>query len=146
MIHLTIGDLIDGNTDHLDTDGHHLYVVRDGDVTFYVGKSRSPITRLRGHLGLRDGWGFGDISTLARFVECNMPDSRTWQIELLALADVGERWAGRGEHWIDSAEATLIDRYVPHCNSLGKRQPSVPLPERYKTPWPVIANAGVRLE
>lgn len=51
MIQTTIGDLLAGKLHDLDTRDHHLYVVRDGDVVFYVGKSRCVITRLLGPSG-----------------------------------------------------------------------------------------------
>ncbi len=34
----------------------YVYVVRDGDVIFYVGISRDPTFRLCQHLGIADGW------------------------------------------------------------------------------------------
>ncbi len=35
----------------------YVYVVRDGDVIFYVGISRDPTSRLAQHVGIADRWG-----------------------------------------------------------------------------------------
>ena len=132
MIKVTVGDLTDGKLDNLDTQGHHVYTIRDGDVVFYVGQSVCPISRLWGHLGnWRKGFVFGGASELGRIIHCNLPNSRSWQIELLTVSDCNA-------YSVDDAESKLIFELAPHLNIQGKRRPSGPLPERYKTPWPKV--------
>jgi len=89
MIHTTIGALLDGTLADLDTTDHHLYVVRDGDVVFYVGKSQDVIDRLRSHVG-KGTWGhMSGRSSLGRLIEDNLPGARHWQIELLTPSECG---------------------------------------------------------
>lgn len=79
MIHTTIGDVIDGDTDHLDTDGNTLYLVcTDSEVRYVSPEECSPILDLRRHLGL-DGEAPSD---LGKFINCSLPDSRAWQVQM----------------------------------------------------------------
>ena len=89
MIQTTIGDLLDNALDNLDTTDHHLYVVRDGDVVFYVGRSRDVEDRLLSHMG-KGWWGWSQgKSSLGQLIEDNHPESLNWQIELLTPGDCG---------------------------------------------------------
>ena len=138
MITATIGELLSGKLDKMDTGGHYLYLVRDGETILYVGKSRDVIERLRGHLG-DGGWVFYGPSQLGEMIRVNLPQSRGWEVVLLTPAD-----CGAGD--IDDAEEELIAHYNPHLNVMLKRHSSGDLPTQYKTPWAKVANEGVRLE
>lgn len=131
MIHLTVGDLIDGNTDHLDTSSHHLYVVRDGDVVFYVGRSQDVISRLLSHMGLgrRGKWS---VSSLGALIKDNLPTSHNWAVTLLALSDCGVdpgRYSYRDED-TDFAEVALI-RFCKPCLNSAHNPGASALPDRY---------------
>lgn len=164
MITATIGELLDGKLDDLDRRGHRLYLVRDGETVFYIGKSRNPIDRLWQHLGLAltGGvlWSEYFMSQLGHLVKANLPEARSWQVELLTLEEctpvVLERMpylAGRWESWCqklpdsaaDDAEQALIELHGPCLNVMHNRR-KTPLPTCYKSPWPRIANEGIKLE
>lgn len=49
MITLTIKEAVENP---IDTTDHYLYLYRDGDVIFYVGRSFSPLDRNLEHMGL----------------------------------------------------------------------------------------------
>ncbi len=138
MIETTIGDILSDKALVLKTEDHYIYVVRDGATVFYVGQSRCPLTRLLGHMGQGE-WVFpGGVSSVGEMIRVNRPQSLDWQIELLTLADCNAAD-------VNTAEGALIHLYAPLLNRQGKRRRSAPLPKRYKTPWPAIANEGVRL-
>jgi hypothetical protein len=85
MIVVSVGDLVDYSVDDLDTGGHRLYLIRDGEVVLYVGQSQYPIERLQlGHLGLDGTPGESKVGMLIR---ANLPEARTWQVEILTAAD-----------------------------------------------------------
>lgn len=88
MIKTTIGHLLDGKlNEREDTVNCIIYMVRDGELIFYIGKSESDvITRLLSHLGY-DPWGWGGYSTLGQIIKENLPESREWQIELMSGED-----------------------------------------------------------
>lgn len=88
----------------------YVYVVRDGDVIFYVGVSRDPAFRLCQHLGIADGWstytyprdkflyglekepeaiaraGFR-MSQVGRHILDNAPDSLAWAFDIYEQED-----------------------------------------------------------
>lgn len=86
MITSTVGDLADGRLDDLDTRGHRLYLVRDGETVLYVGQSRDPIDRLFGHFGYGT-WGMRGPSRLGQLIMANLPEARAWVIDILTPAD-----------------------------------------------------------
>jgi hypothetical protein len=62
-----------------------IYVVRDGDEIFYVGRSEDDcFTRLRTHLGHKFR-GHQSLSTLGGFIMRNLPESRHWTVELYTM-------------------------------------------------------------
>lgn len=138
MIKTTMGELLDTELAGVDTEGHHIYMVRDGDTIFYVGKSRCPVSRLLGHCG-RGDWTFDGVSQLGRLIRCNWPVSRFWQVELLTVSDCNA-------YSVENAEDRLIFELAPHFNRIGKRRSSGPLPRRYKDPRPDIISVCIREE
>lgn len=101
MIQTTIGDLLDGV--ELETRGHRIYLVRDNDVVFYVGKSDVGVLgRLSDHLG-RGDWRPGSPSILGELILDNLPESRAWQVELFTVLDCED----------------AIQRYFPHTSFKG---------------------------
>ncbi len=157
MMTVTVGDLLDGKFFDIVTGEiagkdfstwvdefnrrrqrqPEIYVVRDGDVVFYVGQSRQVETRLEAHVG-RGEFGYSGPSQLGHAILVNLPEARAWTIELWTVEECGETT-------VDQAEQSLIDKYTPHFNIKGKRKRSSPMPARY-IEAAKIANEGVRLE
>jgi len=94
MITITIADLIrvlDGKDNHLldlcASIGCGLYVVREGDLIIYIGKSgRGILDRMAGHLG-KGSFGWGGLSILGHFILENLPAALAWQVDLLTPKD-----------------------------------------------------------
>jgi len=138
MITTTVGDLLDGKLDDLRTPGHDLYIVRDAEVVFYVGKSQNVIGRLLGHCG-RGTWGRGKGSSeLGSFIGRNLPESRGWTIELLTekdAHDVVQFYFPCGLTWqVGTAEQELIKHYGPCINRTYNYEPQA-IPDKYKLPF-----------
>jgi len=136
MTKTTVGELLDGELDDLDTMYHDLYIVRDAKVVFYVGKSRDVIGRLLGHYG-RGTWGRGKgKSQLGLFIERNLPQSRSWAIELLTEKDAHDvvQFLSAGLWWeVGTAERELIRHYRPCLNRTYNDEPQA-IPDQYKQP------------
>jgi hypothetical protein len=136
MIQTTIGELLDGA--EFDTRGHRVYLVRDADVVFYIGKSDAGILgRLGEHLG-RGGWRRGSPSLLGQLILDNLPASRTWQVELFTVPDCRDAiqkhfpYLKFPERWdSDMAEQALIWEHRP-CLNTAHNYDGQKLPERYQ--------------
>lgn len=144
MITTTIGDILDGwclprepgNNYQAD---HFLYVIRDGDVVFYVGISESPDDRVMSHMGLRTF----DQSRTGRVIMDNYPDSRVWEIDFYEPDDFfpdGVPSYFNKQH----IEGMMINHLQPCLNVMGKRYHRS-LPDKYDK-FPKIANEGVILD
>lgn len=155
MIRTTIGDLLAGKLDLalVEAENPELYIVRDGALVFYVGKSSTPVDRLLTHFG--DGnwnWGRG-TSDLGKLVKDNLPDSKSWQVELLSVADCElaiqlQFPKNKGRH-MDIAELALIRILNPCLNVMHNIKPT-PLPAKYLRRSPSLTDApcdhlGLRL-
>lgn len=114
-----------------------IYVVRDGDEVFYVGKSDDDcFARLRTHLGY-EFRGQRSFSTLGNLITRNLPGSRQWAVELYtneqtkkiipkALYDEFIGWP------TDYAERAMIQTLKPYLNvSLNSRNRRE-MPDRYR--------------
>lgn len=137
MITLTIGELLDGFELGMEGLGHHVYIVRDGDVVFYVGRSGDPLDRLRTHMG-KGAWSWcTGASQLGQFIVANWPESRDWQVELLTVADCATWIRALCPGYIlercesDVAEQAAIVALHPCLNTIYNEQPSA-IPKRYK--------------
>lgn len=136
MMTITISQFIKDEYDveRVYKEGHRIYVVREGDIVFYVGQSKNIPQRLLQHLGishLPTG-----VSELGRLVLRNGPVSRNWQIDLMTLADCVpsvERFGGytdNGSCDPETAEAAMILAYKPCMNRALNPDPT-PLPDQY---------------
>lgn len=103
-----------------------LYVVRDHEVTFYVGQSQLAFDRVWRHL--LDG--FKGRSVAGRFVLCNWPISLRFIIELL---DSNSQHFAHVGNDLNAAERWLIEQSAPCLNAALNRHPT-PLPARYAPP------------
>jgi len=107
---LTIRDVLQGDAGI--EGGPLIYVVRDGEVVFYVGYTATGARfRIGEHLGL---WGRGD-SPLGRLVRANEPESDAWQVNIIPGGD----------------EAKMIRELHPCLNAALNLQ-GADLPDRYR--------------
>ncbi|MCZ2098126.1 MAG: hypothetical protein LC121_18025, partial [Anaerolineae bacterium] len=60
--------------EHADPPPYSLYVVRDGETVFYVGKTRQIETRLARHIEHR--------SLIGELITRHKPQSDAWQVDL----------------------------------------------------------------
>lgn len=141
MLQLTIQGALEGT---VDTTDHCLYLYREDETVFYIGRSTSPFERLQEHLGR--GAYTRHISPLGMLILAHLPLSLTWLIELRSVGDceelvrryrpecyewyLGQRRKGLTREASEVAEETLIEHYRPCLNRMGNRQGQT-LPERY---------------
>ena len=142
MLHMTLHQALIGNTE---TKEHCLYLYRDQEVIFYIGRSLFPLERLREHLGL----GAFDCcrSPLGTLILEHLPQALFWTMELWTIADCGllvQLYRPEYHDWYrqqiqrrlsreasEVAEEVLIEYYQPCLNIVENRQRKV-LPERYQ--------------
>lgn len=105
---------------------YDLYLFREGEMVFYVGRSQTAFTRVWTHL--YDG--FKGRSLVGRFVLMNWPRALQFTVELRYSAD--ESFAALG-HSVEAAESALIEEYAPCFNEMLNRTPT-PLPNGYNLP------------
>lgn len=121
---IRVGEVIAGEEEDLDG---CIYVVRDGETVFYVGKTRDTIgNRVRRHMD-----GLGRLGTL--IIE-NLPGSGRWQIECMTLEDcepfVRQQFPVLKSWGADYAEVAVIRALNPCLNVAYNEDPSG-LPARY---------------
>ncbi len=136
-----LGHNVDGYTDSRGLlTGHKLYLIRDGDIVFYIGQSAQPLIRLQEHMG----WTWqGNQSTIGKLIEDNAPESGKWTYELWKVEECEQyvteyRVNTFPDSWqklhpsydIDEAEEALIKHFKPCLNSAMNPNPT-PLPGRY---------------
>ena len=114
---------------------YSLYVVRDGDVVFYVGMSTDPLDcRVYNHV--YGGYGSGP-SHLGRVVRMNMPESLEWQVQFFDPREVVEGNPLAKELYMSKeskareGEIALISRLKP-CLNVTYNRHGRELPKRYK--------------
>jgi hypothetical protein len=84
MISISVGEILQG-WDKVPT-GARIYIVRDGDLVFYVGVLERPILdHLLEHFGVVVGGPPAD--RLGRLMLDNAPSSNGWMVDLLSLVD-----------------------------------------------------------
>lgn len=160
MISLTIKEAVEQT---IDTTDHYLYLYRDGDVIFYVGRSISPLDRNLEHMGLSHR---SLADQLGHVIRDNRPDSWNWTLELYTLEEcislIQQRMPEVYRHYMevlntptnprssykykelaDDAETVMIEHYRPCLNGM-KKQYRNPLPRKYIKIE--IANEGVILD
>ena len=148
MISTTIQEAL--KMDSSEFEDHYLYLVRDGETVFYVGRSKNLLNRL--------GQVFGytspiDTMELRYLYMDNLPQSNAWVFEAFTLSDCEEevmeyernysrnfnkeRYRKRYydperlETSMKIAQQVLILKYKPCLNTIGNPTPSA-LPKNYK--------------
>jgi predicted GIY-YIG superfamily endonuclease len=119
-----------------------VYLIREGDVVLYIGRSSDPERRLREHFGLSWRESGGSIGS---FYEQHEAEAIAWQIELYTLEDCepyvlqhlphamkSYRNPAREELSDRNAEIAMIRHFRPCLNVLNNFDPS-PLPGKYLT-------------
>ncbi len=145
MLTLTIQQTLDGQGDEADHP-YRIYLIHDGAVYLYVGKSYDPYERLQEHLG-NGTWGALQTSEIGRLILRHRPESLAWRMVLYSLADCEQmmRQWGIATEWcrehpsdaliaktlMDEAERLLIAVCRP-CLSIMSNPNPTPLPERYR--------------
>jgi hypothetical protein len=154
VLTLTIGKALN---EYVDTGEHYLYLYRDGDAIFYVGKSVQPLERLLQHLGRALPYA---PDTVGQVILENMPASLSWLIDLYTLSDCRETVRAQMpgtvvgfQHLLAQgslrneamtvAEEALIRQHRPHLNQQNATQYDNPLPDRYMRQ--TIVNEGITL-
>ncbi len=142
---------------YLLTGEHYLYLYRDGDTIFYVGRSVQPLERLLQHLGRALPYAPDAVGLV---IQENMPESLRWTIDLYTLSDCQEavkayqpesvtafgRYLAQGAMRKEAmmiAEEALIWQCRPHLNQQNATWYSNPLPDRYVRQE--IVNEGLTL-
>jgi len=104
-----------------------VYVVRDGEVVLYVGRTRETMgNRLRGHCNHR--------SALGTLIREHRPESGGWRVDMFTLCDCEpliRRWFPHRETLdIEHAERALIRELRPCLNAIDNPG-QARVPERY---------------
>jgi len=142
MLKITVREAFEGT---IDTTNHYLYLYRDGETIFYIGRSTCPLERLQEHVGM--GAYNRHTSRLGALILAHLPQSLLWQIELRTVAECDVlvyRYRPEYYAWYlqqisknivreatEVAEEVLIEHYRPCLNVMGNRQRQA-LPERYR--------------
>ena len=132
MIRTTLGELL--RDENLHESSANVYVVRDRQTVFYVGRTTRGIAhRLLEHCGLSRLRPIPDI--LGATIAANAPSSARWQIELWEYADyeplVNEQFPKVVRIFAEHGERALIDTLRPCLNTVYNPNPRK-LPKRYR--------------
>ena len=132
MKSVSVGEILQGWEE--DPAGARIYMVRDGDLVFYVGVlERSILDHLLENFGVVVGGPPAD--RLGRLMLDNAPSSNGWVVDLLSLADCEPivREVQPMARRVDAARALfcLVNYYRPCLVEKDNPEP-VELPERYK--------------
>jgi predicted GIY-YIG superfamily endonuclease len=153
MLNLTLQEALGKKRD---TTNHYLYLYRDGNTIFYVGRSTKPLKRMDEHMKSTH------MDDLGKVINTNMPDSLSWIFEMYTLEDclplvrqyqqyslvfykeiLQETQRIQYKTIADIAEEVMIEHYKPCLNVLANLSRSQ-LPEKYVKPNNV-ANKGIIL-
>lgn len=122
---------------------YEIYVIRDEETIFYVGKSVDPEDRLLGHMGM--DW-HATTTPIGRFIIEQAPASGNWLFLQYTVEEcipfVHEYRATLSKELyailsmcnpcdVDVAEEALIHLHRPHFNKAMNYNPC-PLPEKYR--------------
>ncbi len=121
----------------------YIYLYRDGEVIFYIGKSVQPFERLQEHLGQGEDkrcQSFPD--QVGKLILNNQPVSLEWRVEIMSLEEIHAKQESSIKIGIDDMEKELIMHFKPCLNDMYNRNPT-PLPLHYRKSSG-IANEGIK--
>lgn len=139
---------------------YQIYVIREEETVFYVGKSGDPEARLLSHLGM--DW-HADTSPIGRFIIRQVPASGSWLFlqytveECIPFVDqyratlpgtdqaLFRMFGDQNRCDVDFAEEALIKIHRPHFNTAMNPDPC-PLPEKYREKGPSFNPYTEKLE
>lgn len=118
MLTATIGEVL-GDIAPAAQANNCVYVIRQGDICLYVGKTtRRPLNaRLRAHLG--EGPKFMAQSAFGAYIAEHQPTSYAWTIAIFTREDWNATFDSAGlprRFKLNTAEAALIRMYRPLLN------------------------------
>jgi hypothetical protein len=127
---ISVLDVLEDNLPDTGLQKYRIYIFRDQNFVFYVGKTEQYIVdRLAEHLGLT----YRDASLMGQLVEDNTPLSYAWQIDLLTLDDClpcVQRHFPNARIDVRLAELATIAEFSPALNSESNPNPHA-LPTQY---------------
>lgn len=141
MLTLTVKDVTSGAMYEMEgaQDPHCIYVVREGDVILYVGRSTDPFRRLEEHFGVALRSSGGSIGPIYKQFKS---EAVHWTIDLYTLEECKETSAGRCADVAD-AERDMIRHFSPCLNERNNPNPSQ-MPEKYtRMPQDLIDDNAV---
>src|SRR3972149_2949796 len=110
-----------------------LYLIRDEEVVFYIGKSDLAFFRIWQHIFD----GYKGRSTIGRFILCNWRESMNFTIELLKSRS--SQFANL-EYDLSVIERSLIAKFSP-CFNIASNPKPTPLPGKYQPTTSPIQHA-----
>jgi len=133
MRSITVKDVIDNTLPETGWEKFRIYVFRDEDFIFYVGKTQENIIdRLEAHLGLTDRYE----SLVGKLVEDNAPLSYLWSIDLYTIDEcvpmIRRHYPNARGFDIDLVESAMILEHPPALNHQINPHPRA-LPPKYTT-------------
>jgi hypothetical protein len=131
MQSITVKDVIDNTLPETGWEKYRIYVFRDEDFIFYVGKTQENIIdRLEAHLGLTDR----SESLVGKLVGDNAPLSYLWSIDLYTIDEcvpmIRRHYPNARGIDIDLVESAMILEYSPALNQQINPHPRA-LPSKY---------------
>lgn len=134
MITATLSEFFEG----LEMAGSHIvYLVRDGDLVIYVGKTTTGAgNRLLSHCG-RGPWGWSSgPDNLGRLITQNSPESDPWQVDIYRVEDCLSELKTAYPYFVhfdlDILERYLIKKYSPCLNGTYNPNPTRLPPKYYR--------------
>jgi len=142
MLSVTLAELLQDDFEGLPL--AVVYVIRDGETVFYVGRTSQGIkARIFGHLGL-PGYSYGaSPSPVGRLIWENAPGCLTWQVEHWTvkdcLQDLGQ-WDPRWPDWWERSDGSDVEgnmiRALRPCLNYTHNENGRALPETYRRGYP----------
>jgi hypothetical protein len=120
VIETTLGAVLD--REFKDWSARGIYVVSDGDLVLYVGKSRNPLQRLWEHVN-KSFAGIPTPSSLGEIALDCEPESDAWTVRLYLPTEFGSED-------LELAELEAIRRLRPCVNQADNRN-APKLPRKY---------------
>lgn len=134
MVTCTIREYLQGKLDWLEN-GYHIYIFRNKEHVFYVGRSNDVIRRIEEHISPKHRI---TASYMGDIVWENRPESFDWQLEFYTLEEclpvVQERYPNYDRTpGMETAELSMIMHHHPCFNSSNNVKPG-PCPDYVRFP------------